>query len=306
MVLQLLLSSFLISAQSINFFEVESTQPDIYQARVKLTPEQAVSMGDQLAVETPQGRCQVEVTQTFMTHFIVNTKQCGRTDIQTGTMISAIEPEQEVIPPDNVDDFYERKPFALFGEWQETEFFKTFIADRLSPYISYHASNTLEGEIPLGGNQYIDEISGAHTIGFGAEYKIADLPHLLSVSAGATYELPRSFGRFTVRQSNGAEVPVNFAKNPTLYVWNFYGNIRYEVNDEILAYMGMNYLLAEMKHIPGNVSGDLGVHFGMRYYAYNKLFIDGALNFYNLDYSYLGNTSDLSLTELEVKGGITF
>jgi len=83
-------------------------------------------------------------------------------------------------------------------------------------------------------------------------------------------------------------------------------NLRYRVNKSLYGYLGFNHLAAYMSNLPGEMNGDFGFHTGARYYPLERFFIDGAVNFYNMNYTYGGRTTDVSLTEVEIKGGYSF
>lgn len=313
MFLKLLLTvSTLAFSQTYEFYQVKRVEPHNNRAQVARSGSQDIAIGDQLKVDTPNGNCQVSVTEVYAEHFYIDTQQCARTDVVEGTFISSEMPQgsqqyagdDPTLVPEEAFEADQQSTYT--NDWMSSEFYQNYVADKLSTYISYHMSNSLQGDVNLGATGgTIEELSGANTIGFGAEYRIWQFPNRLSITGGLTYELPRSFGQAIVTNTNG-QITQSFEKNPTLFAWNFYANLRYQIMDELQAFVGLNRLAANLKYLPGETNGDFGFHLGARWYPYTRFFAEGSLNFYNLDHTVAGNTTDLTLNEFELKGGYTF
>lgn len=298
-----------------NFYSIQRVDTINSKALVKTERPEDIQAGQTFKLDTPLGVCQVTATEVYKAYFYVDTRQCAKNDVQVGGMIYT---ESQRQPAEANQSNWNQEESSFFGDspsrqkinfinnWVGDEFYDKYIAERVSSYITYHFADTLSGSVRFNTGNTLDELSGANTIGFGAEYAIVSFPNRMSISAGLTYELPRAFGDSVVRDANGQGVDNFFGKNPTLFLWNMYANLRYDITDEVMAYLGINRLAANLKYVPGEVNGDFGFHMGARYYAYNQFYVEGSFNFYNLDYQVDGTTFDLSLNEFEVKGGYTF
>ncbi len=265
-----------------------------------------VRKGDEYYVETPIGKCFVQVREVLSDFFRVNTEQCGREHLAQGT---AVYPKENVViehttvtetlvpaPTESV-----QAPF----EFIQQEFFEQYLHKRLSVFASYLAGRELSGTAYLDNVTTISDFKTSNTIAIGADYRILSLPNNFSWSGGVEYNLPRSVGNYTLSTVNGNSTQ-RFSNDPSLEIFNLFTNARYHFNEKLFGQIGVNYLFADLSDTPGELSGDFGFHGGVRYYPMVNLFVDGQLNFYNLDYSLNGRTADLSLTELAVKAGYTF
>jgi hypothetical protein len=313
MLLQLLsLSSLIFAQQNFSIHRVDQNNHLAVVQTGQLISEVGVKAGDEFKIQTPDGDCYTPVSEVIDGFFYVNTQQCRDSDVQKGiTLVSTTT--TRVIPQEPVtitrsapSHFPGDDSFSTTSEISNSPFYNDYIADKLSVYMGYHAGNTLDGQLPVGGQNSITELSGAHTIGFGAEYEVAKMPYNLSAVGGISYNLPRSYGRYTLNTSTGPAQKFSEGANPELRLWSFYGNVRYRFLKDAYAYMGINRLVASMSNLPGKTSGDFGFHLGARYYPASRIFVDTAINFYNLNYEFQGVTKDVSLTEVEVKGGYTF
>jgi hypothetical protein len=310
MLFQLLsLSTLIFAQQSYNVYRVDQNN----HVAVVQTTETGVKIGDEFKIQTADGFCHTPVSEIIEGFFYVDTQQCRNEDVRKGTVLIStknmvvIERAVATTPVRQAPTrFPGNDEFSTKAEVESSPFFKNYIADKLSLYVGYHAGNTLDGQLAVSSQSSITELSGAHTIGLGAEYQIAQMPYNLSAVGGVSYNLPRAYGRYTLNTSSGPAQKFSDNSNPELQLWSFYGNIRYRFLKDAYAYMGMNRLVASMSNLPGKTTGDFGFHLGARYYPGSRVFIDTALNLYNLNYEFQGVTTDVSLTELEIKGGYTF
>lgn len=267
---------------------------------------QDVKVGDEYYVETPIGKCFVLVREVLSDYFRINTEQCGREHLAQGK--SVYPKEKVVIERETVTETFTAAPVESVTapfEFLQQDFFEQYMHKRLSVFASYLAGRELSGTAYIDNQTTMSDFKTANTIAIGADYRIMTLPNNFSWSGGVEYNLPRSVGNFTLSTVNGNSTQ-RFGGDPTLEIFNLFTNARYHFSETLLAQVGMNYLFADLSDTPGELSGDFGFHGGVRYYPAPNLFIDGQLNFYNLDYSLNGRTADLSLTELAVKGGYTF
>lgn len=304
----LALSSFIFGQESFSIYRVDANN----QTAVIQTPDaDKVRVGDLYKIETPEGICHTPVSEVVEGFFYVNTEQCRNEDVQKGIPLVSARKTSGVLvaqtdAPATPSSFQQNAMGSNTTDSDsllQSEFVQNYLAKKLSLYVGYHAGNTLEGKIPVSGQNSINEVSGSNTIGFGAEYKIADMPYNLSAIGGFSYNLPRAYGRYIME---GTSTTQKFDDNPELQLWSFYLNLRYRFLKEAYFFMGINRLLANMSNLPGQTDGDWGFHTGARYYPKEHFFVEGAVNFYNLNYRFQGATTDVSLTELEIKGGYTF
>lgn len=307
MIIELLFSALSVHAQSP--LTIERLENHKHAALISSSESQSsVKIGDEYYVETPIGKCFVQVTEVFAKQFRVNTEQCGAEHLAQGT---AVYPKEKVvIERQKVSQVQSIQPLpnesiSIPLDFINEEFFKTYLHERLSLTVSYLTGKSLNGSANLDATTSIGDFNTSNTIALGADYKIMTLPRNLSWSAGFEYNLPRSIGNYTLTTANGSTTE-RFPNDPSLEVFNMFTNVRYQFNEKLFAHVGLNYLFADISDAPGEVSGDYGVHLGARYYAIKNLFVDGQINFYNLDYSLAGRVADFSLTELALKAGYTF
>lgn len=268
----------------------------------------SVKVGDEYYVETPIGNCFIQVTEVYARQFRANTEQCRSEHLAQGT---AVYPKEKVvIERQNVSQVQtietlpeDRITFQM--DFISPEFYDTYLKNRLSVNVAYLTGKTLSGTANLDNTTTIGDFKTSNTIALGADYRILTLPRNFSWSAGFEYNLPRSIGNYTLTTTNGSTTQ-RFGNDPSLEVFNMFTNIRYQFNEKLFAQVGLNYLFADLSDAPGEASGDYGVHLGARYYAIKNLFVDGQINFYNIDYKVAGRTADFSLTELALKAGYTF
>jgi hypothetical protein len=265
-----------------------------------------VHIGDEFFVETPVGNCYLVTESVVNDFFTVNTEQCGREFLADG---KAVFPKEKVIiEHQTVTQTIEPVPTDSISvplDFIDQEFFENYMHNRLSVFVSYLTGRNLDGRANLDSQTSVGDFKGSNTIGIGADYKIMELVSNFSWSAGFNYNLPRSYGSYVVT-TTGAQQNVSFGDSPSLEVLSVYTNARYQFNADLFAQFGINYIYADASGLAGDMSGDFGFHGGLRYYAYKNLFVDGQINFYNLDYNLAGTTYDFSLTELELKAGYTF
>lgn len=268
----------------------------------------AVKKGDEYYVETPIGKCFVQVKEVLSDYFRVNTEQCGREHLAQGKSVYPKEnvviehttvTETETLVPAPTESV--TSPF----EFIEQAFFEKYLNKRLSVFASYLAGRELSGTAYLDNQTTISDFRTSNTLAIGADYRILTLPNNFSWTGGFEYSLPRSVGNYTLGTVNGNSTQ-RFTNDPSLEVFNLFTNARYHFNNALLAQVGVNYLFADLSDSPGELSGDFGFHGGVRYYPMVHLFVDGQINFYNLDYSLNGRVADFSLTELALKAGYTF
>lgn len=267
-----------------------------------------VQVGDEYYVETPIGKCFVQVTDVTSPYFRVNTEQCGSDYLASG---KSIHPKEKVvIERQEVTQTQTIQPVpndsvSIPLDFIDEEFYRAYLADRLSITVSYLTGKTLDGTANLDATTTIGDFNTSNTIALGADYRLLTLPNNFSWTAGFEYNLPRSIGNYTLTTTNGSQT-ARFANDPSLEIFNMYTNARYQFTQTLYAQVGLNYLYADVSDAPGEMSGDFGFHAGARWYAIQNLFVDGQINFYNLDYSLAGRTADFSLTELALKAGYTF
>lgn len=315
--LLLTMSSLLFAQESYFVYRVDHNN---HTAVVTTSSAEEIHVGERFKIQTPDGFCHTPVTEVINGFFYVNTEQCRNEDVQKGTLLVAADP---VMVPKartvaSIDSGAATSPLggssSPFGadssvsaesHYKNTAFYKQWIANKLSAYVGYHAGNDLDGQMGISQQSTVTGLSGSHTIGFGAEYQVAQLPYNFDVLGGLSYNLPRSYGRYSISTQGNGPSPT-FNESPELQLWSFYANLRYRFAKDIYGYFGLNRTAAFMSGLPGEAKGDFGFHAGARYYPWTRFFVDGAVNFYNIDYTYQGRTTDVSLTELEIKGGYTF
>lgn len=266
----------------------------------------SVKMGDEYYVETPIGKCFVQVREVLSDYFRINTEQCGREHLAQGK--SVYPKEKVVIEHEVVRETFTPAPVESVAtpfDFIQQEFFEQYMHKRLSVFASYLAGRQLSGTAYLDNQTSIGDFKTSNTIAIGADYRIMTLPNNFSWSGGFEYNLPRSVGNYTLSTANGNSTQ-RFGSDPSLEVFNIFTNARFHFNEKLMAQVGVNYLYADLSDTPGELSGDFGFHGGVRYYPLPNLFVDGQINFYNMDYSLNGRKTDFSMTELALKGGYTF
>jgi len=294
-------SSLLFAQETYTIHRIEPQN----RAVIATTKADEISVQDEFNVETPLGVCKLVVTKIVTDYVYLNTEQCQSEYVQKGTTIVSnkkVVVERAPTVAQEIPQPTANQSISSQPEWMQSEFFQNYVATRLSVYFSYYTGTALDGQIAIAGDR-AEDFKGSNAMGFGADYRIADLPYSLSVVGGMAYALPRGYGRY--RSANFAST-LDFGNNPELQMFSFYGNLRYQFHDKAYAVFGLNRLLTEMSNVPGDMDGDFGFHVGARYYPLAKFFLDGNINFYNMDYDNGPEKADFSLTELEVKAGYTF
>ncbi len=303
-----LFSSQVFAEDSYSLLRLE---PRNNRAVIATIHAQNFSVGQEFSVETPQGLCQLLIKKIVTDYIYVDTEQCQAEYLSAGTPVFPRKPiviervVQMTVPV--VDASVSGDSVSADVNILNGEFYESFIKNKLSATASYLTGNSLDGQAQINSNTTIEDFRGSNTISFGADYIFAQLPYNLSFSGGLAYSLPRSYGRFTQSfndSSPSAEVP--YTGTAKLQTFNFYANLRYQWDEKTWAYFGLNRLFADSSGLPGSFSGDFGFHFGGRRYVYETMFAEASLNFYNLDYTFQGQTTDFSQTELELKAGYTF
>ncbi len=305
--------SFLISPVSaetiteplITEFIIERTEPQNHLALVRDSESDLVRVGSELKIKTADGICITPVEKIIPGFFYIQTEQCARKDVQKGT-IAYLERVKTITQPPATETSPDSDPTdSVATQFYENEFVQEYIKDNLSVLLSYNLNPSLSGTLPLDSQTAIQDLSGSNTISLSADYKFLELPQNLSLSTGLALSLPRSYGKYDIVTKNGIQTS-SLTKNPVLTSGSLSINLRYQLVREFIFFLGANRMLATMDNVPGSINGDFGFHVGTRYYPHSNLFIEGSLNFYNLDYTLGGKTTDLSLNELEIKGGYTF
>lgn len=310
----LLLFAFFFSNTALaTTYIVDQLQPT--KKRVLVKTDELPQVGDALYKETPLGRCQLLVTDVYITHFYADASQCAPEDLRVGTLI---QKEVEVIrQPTEMAGIYgedleeemlwdeEDNSGRLEATWIPEDLYREYLAERLAITFAYSLSRSLQGTLNVNENTTITDLEGANTFAFGADYIFARLPQRWSFSGGFTFELPRSYGR--INYSQGGPQTSGLSGNPTLTVFNMYANLRYDIQPDATVYFGLNRLFASLSNFTGDTEGDFGFHFGGRYHFQPQFFAEASLNFYNLD-SNIPNvgTTDLNLNSLELKAGYLF
>lgn len=265
-----------------------------------------VKMGDEYFVETPFGNCYLVVKEVMADFFRVDTQQCGSEHITDGKSIFA--KHKVIIEKQTVTETVQPLPndsISIPLDFINEEFFKTYLHERLSVSVAYLTGRNLNGTANLDNQTAIGDFKTSNTIALGLDYRIMNFANNFSWTGGLSYNLPRSLGTYTLTTINGNQTQ-RLPQDPSLEVLSFYTNARYQFHQKLYGFIGMNYLFADISQAPGEMSGDFGFHAGSRYYAMSNLFIDGQINFYNLDYAVGSQVADFSLTELELKAGYTF
>lgn len=286
-------------------FIIERTEPQNHLALVKYNEEQAITIGKALKIKTQDGTCVTPVEKIVPGFFYIRTEQCERKNVQKGTIVVLEQTQtvvQQVLEASSTQNSHGESVSVIN---YDNEFVQDYIQNKLSALISYNMSQSLGGSLALDNQTSIHDLSGANTLSVAADYKFLDLPQNLSLSAGASLSLPRSYGKYGITTTNGVQTS-SLSHNPVLTSGLLSLNLRYQMVREFIFFLGANRMLATMDNVPGSVSGDFGFHSGVRYYPHTQLFVEGSLNFYNLNYTLAGKTTDLSLNELEIKGGYTF
>jgi len=310
MILQLLVAASLFSSaqETPSEFTIHRVEP---QNRAVVASKQAgtVSVGQEFTVETPYGECHMPVTKVIEDYFYLDTQQCQSDFVSKGTVIHPTRKiEVQAAEPAPVVRQPESETVTSVSDMEESPFYKDYIKTRASAYISYYTGNTLDGSIAYANSTSVSDLKGSNAVGLGVDYKIAELPYSMDVMGGFAYALPRSFGSYSFASTAGSGRR-DFNANPDLQMASLYFDLRYQFADRAYALFGMNRLFTRLTKMPGSMSGDLGFHLGARYYPIptaSQLFVDGDLNFYNMNYKEGAVRADFSLTELEVKAGYTF
>ena len=303
------LSSLLLlcGAQANSTLALQNFDPRKQTATVTL-PEalDRIKVGQEYFVETLIGKCYVTVTDVGSDFFTVNTEQCGSDHIANG---KPVYPKQNVvIEKQIVSENFEQAPTESITspvEFIDDDFYKEYLHQRLSVSASYLTGRSLSGTAALGNQTSISDFSTSNTIALGADYLLMTLPYQFSWTTGFNYNLPRSLGTYTLTTQSGSS-DQRLPSDPSFQMMSFYTNIRYAFQKDLYAVFGMNRLFADLSGGAGDLSGDFGFHAGARYYPMDRFFVDGQINFYNLDYEVNGQDFDFRLTELEVKAGYTF
>ncbi len=300
-------SSFMSFAESYSILRFEPPRNNL--AVIATLDATKYSVGNEFVVETPQGSCFL-VVEKIVTDFIyVNTEQCQKEYISKGTIVA---PRPKVI----VERIVTSEPKIITAQmstdsisadlgYLDQEFYETYIKDRLSATFSYLTGSRLDGEAQLNQNTTIGDFRGSNTLSLGAEYFFWKLPYNLSLSAGAAYQLPRSYGRFSLGGA-GATQAGNFGDAAKIKTLSLFSNLRYQWDESTYGYFGLNHLFVSSSGFAGEMNGDFGFHLGGRYYMWQNIFADASFNFYNLDYEINNQKFDFSLSELEIKAGYTF
>lgn len=305
--IHLLISLFSANAEStltIQNFESRKNTALIAQPKAS----ESVKVGSEYFVETPIGKCYVTVSEVSGDFFRINTEQCGSEHIVNG---KPLYPKQNVvIEKQIVSEVLQPAPTPAESitsplEFIEDDFYREYLYNRLSFSASYLTGRSLSGTAALGNQASISDFNTSNTIAIGADYRLMNLPNNFSWTTGFNYNLPRSLGTYTLTTANGS-VDQRLPSDPSFQAVSFYTNIRYEIQKDLYAHLGMNRLFADLSGGSGALSGDFGFHAGARYYPMEQFFVDGQINFYNLDYEVNNQEFDFRLTELEVKAGYTF
>ncbi len=286
-------------------FSIHRVEPQ-NRAIVASHQAQLVKVGEEFTIETPYGDCHLPVTQVIEDYFYVDTQQCQSEFVSKGTRIHSTRKIQ-VEAADPVEPMMVGETSTNSPEWMQTEFYQTYIKNRASAYLSYYTGRTLDGSLTTTTSSMSDW-RGSNTMGIGADYRIANLPYSLSVMSGFAYSLPRSYGSFNMATPTSSG-RVDFLSEPELEMLSVFVNLRYQFSDRIFGVFGVNRLFTRLSNLSGDMTGDFGFHVGARYYPTDKLrqfFVDGDINFYNMNFESQGTTADFRLTELEVKAGYTF
>lgn len=307
----MLLSFFVTLTQILHAetFNILRLEPQHNLAVIATIQAEKFSVGNEFAVETPQGACYLVVKKIVTDYIYVNTEQCQSEYISKGTPISprqnvivekTAQPESSILNASMTTDSVSADLTFL-----DNEFVQNYLKDRLSVTFSYLTGSTLDGRAQINTTTAIEDFRGSNTVSFGAEYLYWNLPYNLSLSAGMAYSLPRSYGRFLLI-NNGSAQTVNFGAAPKVETLSVFSNLRYQWNDKGWSYIGLNHLFVDSSGFNGQMSGDFGFHLGGRYYIFENFFADSSINFYNLDYEIGAQKFDYSMTELELKAGYTF
>lgn len=307
LLITIILSSLLSFAETYTLLRFEPPRNNL--AVIATLDAQKYSPGNEFVVETPQGACFLVVEKVVTDYIYVNTEQCQREYVSKGTIVA---PRPKVM----VERIITEEPKIIRAEMStdsvtadigyiDQEFYEAYIKNRLSATFSYLTGNRLDGEAQLNPSTSISDFRGSNTLSLGAEYFFWKLPYNLSLSAGAAYQLPRSYGRFQL-SGPGASQVANFNDAAKIQTLSLFSNLRYHWNETTYAYFGLNHLFVNSSGFAGEMNGDFGFHLGGRYYVWQNLFADASFNFYNLDYEINNQKFDFSLSELEIKAGYTF
>ncbi|MBY0383677.1 hypothetical protein K2X05_00840, partial [bacterium] len=232
----------ILHAETFNILRLE---PQHNLAVIATIQAQKFAVGNEFAVETPQGACYLVVKKIVTDYIYVNTEQCQTEYLSKGTPIS---PRQNIVvekptqsAPTILNASLSTDSVSTDLNFLNNEFVQTYLKDRLSVTFSYLAGNTLDGRAQLNANTAIEDFRGSNTVSFGAEYLYWHLPYNLSLSAGMAYSLPRSYGRFQLINNGNAQT-VSFGEAPKVETLSTFTNLRYQWNEKTWTYLGLNYL----------------------------------------------------------------
>ncbi len=298
-------ASLIVNAETFSILRLE---PQHNLAVIATVEAQNFAVGNEFSVETPQGVCHLVVKKIVTDYIYVDTEQCQSEYLSKGTPISPrqqVTVEKSMVEPTVLSAEISADSVSTDLTFLNSDFFNTYVKDRLSATVSYLAGNSLDGQARLNQNTVIEDIRGSNTMALGLDYTIWHLPYNLTWSTGMAYSLPRSYGRFQLT-SDGNSQSENFNGTPKLETLSLFSNLRYHWSDTLWAYFGLNRLFVSSSGFNGEMAGDFGFHLGGRYYMYRNFFADCSINFYNLDYKIGNQKFDYSMTELELKAGYTF
>ena len=171
--------------------------------------------------------------------------------------------------------------------------------------MGYNFSDDLEGKVNADGSY--KDLSGDMAFALGVQGRVYDFTPRVSLAVGLGYEFARSFDQATVILNNAEVVAQPPTGNPSVSFWSLYTQAQAQLLDKLTAFGGINFSLPSVSNVPWSLSGDLGFQAGAAYEVYKQIQVEGLVKITNLNLrNQLGDTTDVSLAGIELRGRYTF
>lgn len=285
-----------------HFLRVTDYDPVNHRATLIMLDQSGLTAGTSLRIHTKMGTCLIKIKDVINESLVTETNDCSSAIMKTGMRLSYNMDSLNDWPEDDTPLVSDNRSRISFDGDNS---FMNLIRNRLSVHLGYNFASNAEGKAYADGR--MKDLEGDSTLAFGVLGRIYNFNPFIGLTLGLGHDFARNFDRATVIQNN-AEVVQSFnGSDPRISIWNLSVQVEAEIIPKLNAFGGLNYSLPSIQNSPWGISGDIGFQAGAGYEVYPQVDVEGLIRMTNMNLKNdIGETTDISLTGLEVRGRYTF
>lgn len=278
---------------------IEEYDSDRNRASILVLDSSQVPLQTTIRIHSKTGTCELTITERVNDHLIGATEGCENGVITPGMKLAYSNPNSwENAPRVPAEES------TSIAQYDTSEIFQK-ILDRTTVFVGHNFSGELEGNLIADGS--VKNLDGDTAFSMGVKGRIYDFTHRLSLAAELGYETPRTLDQATFTVNGVETVAGTMGYSPRLSIWSLAVLGEAKLMDRMTGFAGINISLPSLSNSPFSIGSDIGFQGGANYQILPQVAIEGLVKITNMNLkNNLGETTDVSLAGLEIRGRYSF